>query len=364
MRRGPFFLILSSGMALFLAGPAMGQRAPDPHPELTRLQGEYRDEVARARRLRAEAAAASEELIELDRQLAALRRAEATDDLQMEAQRDRLKELGNRETALVNALSREQAGQGRLLSALQMMTRKPPPPLLIPADKAVDTVRASILIRAMTPELQDRAKALVERQEELNRIRRLAAMSSEHLFTVESAQGDRRAEIESLTSRKQALRTVLRAEASRAERATGLLEARIRELGGQPSQVTQAQAEATASRLPAGRSRLTAPVQGAPSQRFGGGSVGWRWRSSQENIAAPAPARVAYAGPLKEWGEVVILDLGPGWRVVVAGLDQVSVDAGQRVAEGQSLGRTGEDGEVYFELRHSERPIDPGPWLQ
>lgn len=364
MRRGLVLLAASGAALLTLAGPASSQRAARPDGELARLQGEYRDEVARGRRLRAEAAAAAGQVQDLDRQLATLRRAEAEDDLQLEAQRARLKALGAREAALLTALSRERAAQGRLLSALQMMSRKPPPPLLVPADRAVDTVRASILIRAMTPELHRRAQALVAQQAEINRIRRLAALSSERLFTVESAQGDRRAEIESLTVRKTALRAVLRAEAERAERATRALEARIRELGGQAPSVVETTAPAPAARLPAGRSRLTSPVPGAPSQRFGAGSSGWRWRSSQEAVSAPAAGRVAYAGPLKEWGEVVILELGPGWRAVVAGLDELSVETGQRVADGQTLGRTGEEGEAYFELRRDERPIDPAPWLQ
>ena len=58
MRRGAGLLLLSTGLALMLAGPASSQRAAAPNPELTRLQAEYRDETARARRLRAEAAAA------------------------------------------------------------------------------------------------------------------------------------------------------------------------------------------------------------------------------------------------------------------------------------------------------------------
>src|SRR5690606_14725917 len=150
-------------------GPAASQRAGQANAELTRLQAEYRDETARARRLRAEAAAAAEEIVDLDRQLRDLRRAEAEDDVQLEAQRARLKELAEREGSLVAALSRERASQGRLLSALQMMSRKPPPPLLIPADQAVDAVRASILIRAITPDLQKRAETLVERQAEIDR---------------------------------------------------------------------------------------------------------------------------------------------------------------------------------------------------
>ena len=75
-------------------------------------------------------------------------------------------------------------------------------------------------------------------------------------------------------------------------------------------------------------------------------------------------AVVDYAGPLSGWGEVVILNLGPGWRAVIAGLDSVSVEAGGRVTGGQTLGRSADDGEVYFELRRDERPVDPSPWLE
>ena len=61
---------------------------------------------------------------------------------------------------------------------------------------------------------------------------------------------------------------------------------------------------------------------------------------------------------------MVVLDLGPGWRAVVAGLESVDIQGDARVADGQTLGRSGPDGDVYFELRRDERPIDPGPWLR
>lgn len=358
-----FSLISLTVCALVLtsAGVAYSQRPPQSE-ELARLTAEYRDELARARRLRAEAAQAAKDLVELDTQLDELRGEEAADDLQMQAQRARLKELGGREAVLLGQMSREGAAQGRLLSALQMMTRNPPPPLLVPAERARDTVRANIMIRAMTPEIQKRTKVLVDRQEEINRIRRLAALSSERLFTVESAQSQRRAEIENLTTRKTALRSVLRAEAARAERATSALEARIREVGGALPSVDDRATEVVA-RNPGGRDRLVRPVQAVPAQTYGAGSAGWRWHASNSTVSAPAAGRVLFAGPMKEWGEIVILDLGPGWRAVVAGMDHVDVEVGQRVAEGQALGRTGDDGEAYFELRRGERPIDPAPWL-
>lgn len=351
-------------LGLIAAGPAMGQRAPQPSAsDLARLQAEYRDEEARARRLRADAAEAASEIAELDRRLSRLTAEVQTDDVQIQAQRARLHALGEREAALTAELSRERGRQGRLLSALQMMSRRPPPPLLIPADKATDTVRAAILLKAVAPEMQSRAAALSARQAEIARVRRLAALSSERLFTTESAQGDRRAEMEGLRTRKRQLSAVLRAEAAVAERAADVLEARIRELGGSvPAEA--ATLDAPAARLPAGRSRLTPPVSGAPSERYVSSSTGWRWRADAETARAPASGVVAYAGPLRGWGQVVILDLGPGWRAVIAGLEELSVENGARVGDGQTLGRTAADGEVYFELRRDERPIDPSPWLR
>ena len=331
--------------------------------EVARLQAEFRDERARALRLRAEAAEAAAEIVRLERELAALGADVAAGDATIAAQRARLRELSDRETALVARLSQARGRQTRLLSALQMMSRRPPPPLLVPADKAVDTVRAAILMKAVAPGLQARADALADRQAEIVRIRRLAALNSEALFTAESEQGDRRARAEALSARQTRLRAVLRAEAGTAERAARALEARLRALGGAVP-AADAETPPLTARRPAGRDRLTPPVEGAPSIRFGEGSSGWRWRGDGLDVRAPAAGRVAWTGPLSGWGQVVILDLGPGWRAVISGLDETAVETGDRVADGQPLGRSGPDGEIGFDLRRDERPVDPGPWLR
>ena len=161
--------------------------------EIGRLQSEVRDERVRARTLRAEAADAAAEVARLERSLAALGLDVAAGDRTLAAQRSRLAELSDREAVLVAQLSQARGRQARVLSALQMMSLRPPPPLLVPADKAVDTVRAAILMQAIAPQLEARASALADRQAEITRVRRLAALGSEALFTAESAQGDLRA---------------------------------------------------------------------------------------------------------------------------------------------------------------------------
>ena len=347
------------GCLALAAGPAAGRHTAGQSAELPTLQAEYRDELARARRLRADAQEAQAELADLNRRLEGLEKARDADDAQIIAQRARLEQLSRRDAELAVKLSRTQAGQTRLLSALQMMSRRPPPPLLIPAERATDTVRAAILMKAMTPELQNRAQAVLRQQEEAARVRRRAVLASERLLTTESAQTDRRGEIEQLSRRKASLTAVLRADAERSERAARALEARIRALGARPAPLTEAEEAATATRLPGGRARLTSPIAGPGERR----SNGLAWKPGARPVASPAEATVDYAGPLRGWGQVVILDLGPGWRAVVAGLDRLSVEAGTRVSDGQSLGEADGEGEVYFELRRADRPIDPRPFL-
>lgn len=328
--------------------------------DLAALQAQYRDEVIRARRLRADAEEARAEIATLDSRLAELRKAQGAEDAQIGIQRARLRELSRQEAAVTTDLARVRDGQERIYSALQMMSRRPPPPLLIPADRAVDTVRAAILMKAVAPELERRAASYDARLAEIARIRRLAVLASERLMTTESEAGDRRAMIEAASARRTVLLGVIKADADRSSRAAATLEERIRALGGRP-ELSAPEAEETAARLPGGRSRLSPPVPGAPAVRFGAGSSGWRWSEVRGPVGAPANARVDYAGPLSGWGQVVILDLGPGWRAVVAGLDAVSVQAGARVSDGQALGSA--NGEVYFELRREERPVDPRPFL-
>ncbi len=80
-------------------------------------------------------------------------------------------------------------------------------------------------------------------------------------------------------------------------------------------------------------------------------------------VTAPAGGRIEYAGPVANLGQVVILDVGMNYRVVLTGLDRVSVRIGQRVAAEDRLGAMPGIGRqaahLYMELRCGEEPVDP-----
>lgn len=71
---------------------------------------------------------------------------------------------------------------------------------------------------------------------------------------------------------------------------------------------------------------------------------------------APRSGRIAYAAPLRGYGEVVIIDHGGGWTTTLTNLAGLAVRRGDRVRARQPLGRAGA-GEVTVELRKDGRPF-------
>lgn len=77
-------------------------------------------------------------------------------------------------------------------------------------------------------------------------------------------------------------------------------------------------------------------------------------------VIAPAAGRVAFAGPYRGFGRIVILEHGGGWTSLVTGLARSDVDVGEELVAGAPLGVAGvEDPEVTLELRRGQRAVNP-----
>lgn len=306
----------------------------------------------------APALAADRQVEALRRELAQLSRSEQEGQGEAERQRARLAALNAGEVEIRRRIERNRGQLARLLGALQMHSRHPPPPLLVNPRSAKDAVRAAILIRAITPELEARRQGFAAEAEAIARIRREAATAAESLFQTESEVADRRAEM---------------------QRLLGEAGARAGSVGELVDVLPPAAGPGAGSGMPA---RFVTPVRGTVGRRFGapqpgrGRAQGWTWRAAPSApVLSPAAGRVEYAGPLKGWGTVVILRLGGGWRVVLAGLEGVGVDVGRQVAAGEPLGRMGPGAppprpgasptapELYLEVRNQANPVDPARWL-
>jgi septal ring factor EnvC (AmiA/AmiB activator) len=73
-------------------------------------------------------------------------------------------------------------------------------------------------------------------------------------------------------------------------------------------------------------------------------------------VLAPGAGRILYAGPFRNYGDIVILDHGRGWTSLVAGMARTSTELGADLFQGAVIGRSGR--RLLIELRHNGRPVD------
>jgi septal ring factor EnvC (AmiA/AmiB activator) len=130
------------------------------------------------------------------------------------------------------------------------------------------------------------------------------------------------------------------------------------------------------------RGLLPLPVNGVKIHDFGapdglggtekGLSVATR---AGAQVTAPCDGWVVYSAPYRNYGQLLILNAGGGYHVLLAGMDKISVDQGQFVLTGEPVGIMGGASQMaanvalgssqpvlYVEFRKDGIPVDPGPW--
>jgi murein hydrolase activator len=81
-------------------------------------------------------------------------------------------------------------------------------------------------------------------------------------------------------------------------------------------------------------------------------------------VVAPAAGRVAFAGPFRGFGKIVIIDHGSGWTSLITSLAALDARVGDNILQGGPIGRAGQDRPtVTIELRRGNRPMDITPLL-
>jgi septal ring factor EnvC (AmiA/AmiB activator) len=79
---------------------------------------------------------------------------------------------------------------------------------------------------------------------------------------------------------------------------------------------------------------------------------------------APASGRIVYAGRFRGYGEIVIIDHGNGWTTAITNLAALNVEVGDKVRQGDPIGRAGTGApHVSVELRRNGRPFPISPLI-
>lgn len=416
-------LVLALGLSLPLTTPANSQSALDAlrqrDQELEAIRIEQKKATEAQTRLKDEIDAIGEDRRKLNAALIdGAARLRETEDRIAESE-GRLKPLDDSERSLRRSLEGRRATIAEVLAALQRIGRHPPPAIMVRPEDALQSARTAIMLGAVLPEMRVQAEALASDLADLLRIRKEIADEKDQLVRDVAARAEERQRIALLIQGRQKKQTeterVLEAErqkslvlarqvddlkdligkveqgldsASRAARAA----ARAAEDKSRDSRIDLAALNDPGRLTPAvafasARGRLPIPVNGTRIREFGvpdslGGTekgISIAARASAQ-VTAPCDAWVVYAGPFRNYGQVLILNAGGGYHVVLAGMDRISVNVGQFVLTGEPVAVMGSGSqatstqiagniasgpdkpELYVEFRKDGTPIDPSPW--
>jgi murein hydrolase activator len=306
-----------------------------------------------------------------------------------------------------------------VLGALQRMGLNPPPAILVKPEDALSSVRSAILLGAVVPELRQQTDRLMADLKEQTRVTasieaeraRLTAAVTEQtaekkrltmlLEAKKKLQADTQTAIAAEQQRSQQLAAkasslkdlIASLEADKTRKAADQLKAgdqkstdgdttaSTTELAALP--VPEANRLTTSAPFSALQGQLALPVIGKVKLPFGaddgnGAAMQGDMVATQSGaiVTAPADGNVLYAGPFRSYGQLLILNAGDGYHVVLAGMSRISVATGQSVLAGEPVGAMGEarvastsasrngnaTPELYVEFRKDGKPVDPAPW--
>jgi septal ring factor EnvC (AmiA/AmiB activator) len=83
-------------------------------------------------------------------------------------------------------------------------------------------------------------------------------------------------------------------------------------------------------------------------------------------VIAPYDGHVAFAGPFRGYGLLLIIEHSEGYHTLLAGMAQIDCTVGQKLSMGEPVGVMGQDDtkpNLYVELRRNGQPVNPLPWL-
>lgn len=439
LRRNPAGIRpIVAGSAIFAAAilgalPGFAQTGPEK-PE---LRGGTDNDILKAREqelaaIRAEQKRAAEAEIRLRAEIEAFgndRRKLNTDligtaarlrevETRLSVTEGRLAPLQDQEQALRRSLNERRATIAEVLAALQRMGRRPPPALLVSPEDAATALRSAIVLGAVVPELRERAEQVAADLGTLQTLRTGIASERSKLSADLKALADEQRRMTLLVEERQKQQAESekaleqqRTQAGTLARQVETLQDLVTRLGQGLDNAARAartppepdQKGATKPALAAlndpgrmspaiafasARGTLRMPVNGVKIREFGaadgiGGSergISVATRPGAQ-VTSPCDGWVVYAGPFRSYGQLLILNAGGGYHVVLAGMDRISVEIGQFVLTGEPVAVMGsgttqvatassiETRQVgtsqpvlYVEFRKDGTPVDSGPW--
>jgi septal ring factor EnvC (AmiA/AmiB activator) len=417
--------LLSTSLAGIGVSPAAAQVAASTPPtaatspdaikqELEATRAQQKNAAEAQQKLKADIAAVGQDRSKLNAQLIDIAAQVRGVETRIGDAEARLRPLDLREQQIRGSLDSRRSEIVEVLAALQRAGRRTPPALLVRPEDALQSLRTAMLLGSVVPELRGRAEKLTGDLTELVALRKTIAAERDKLAADRDKLRDDQTHLAALVDERQrkqsSIEKDMETEGARAialSRQVDSLQGLIAKMEQDLKSAAKAAATASLHGVPASpngkpdlgalkdparlspaiafasaRGLFAMPVNGVKIREFGGsdGSGGVEKGISLATragaqVTTPCDGWVVYAGPFRSYGQLLILNAGGGYHVLIAGMERISVNIGQFVLTGEPVATMGTTSQVasilatnasqpvlYVEFRKDGTPIDPGPW--
>jgi murein hydrolase activator len=421
------FLLFSAGFVV--AGVSASAQVASPAPqaanalpeaikqreqELEATRAQQKSSVELQQQLKAEVAAIGQDRSKLNAQLIDVAAQVRSVETRIGDAEARLRPFDAREQQIRSSLDSRRAEVVEVLAALQRAGRRTPPALLVRPEDALQSLRTAILLGSVVPELRARAEVLANDLTELVGLRKTIAAERDRMAADRDKLRDDQTRLAALVDERQrkqsGVEKDLESEGARAvtlSKQVDSLQGLIAKMEQDVKSAAKAAAAATLQGTPdtadgkpnlgglknpsrlspaiafaSAKGLLALPVNGTKIRAFGGSDgvggvekgISLATRPGAQ-VTTPCDGWVVYAGPFRSYGQLLILNAGGGYHVLIAGMGRISVNIGQFVLTGEPVATMGTTSQVasilaanvsqpvlYIEFRKDGTPIDPGPW--
>ncbi len=390
-------------LPLLMSAPAAAQQSESN--DLEKVEQQLKERAREEKRLRDEAAAKQREVAALRNSLIETANSIQQSERKIADLEQSIAELEAEKTEAETALKKESANLSEVLAALQSLELSRPPALLVSPEDANKAARAAMLLSDAAPEVEARAARLRGAIERLSELAEALAKDRKSFAAENEKLAARRDVLADLMAQKEKERDVAEALAATAQRETARIAAQASNLRevierlsrlahsitprlkpppprAEPPAVSSAPNLPSIKRAPPepvltakafsdAAGALRAPVAGRLTGEYGkpkpdgGVFEGLRFSvRDQAIVTAPFEGRVAFAQNWGLVGNMIVLDVGEGYHILLIGVGRILVSEHQRITAGEPVAEmAGGGASLDLEIRKNGEPVNPALWL-
>ncbi len=433
-------VLLAAGMLVFdppaKAADDLQDKAEAAKKRLQRYQQELRRTRARQRGVEHNVSILDEERSRLNKLLISTARRIQDGEATLSRIEMRLGELAAQEELIRGSLARRHDKIASLLASMQRIGRQPPPVIITQRKDALKMVRSAMLLRSFYPQMKNQADELAGKltsliqvsaniRKERDRLKKQSRMHAANRASIKRLMAEKKARLAARKSQLASLRSVTRLHKKSVNSLSELIAKLNREIEkksrlgqyeknlarGRAGKKNKKQAFLNPGRIEPAvafsktRGVLPLPVSGKRLRSFGDNDkfgtisrgIVIETRGGAQ-VTAPADGWIVYAGHFRSYGNLLIINAGGGYHILLAGMEKIDVSLGQFVLAGEpiasmaamndevtmretadtgakkgrsasrlvSIGKNEMAGKraptLYIEFRKKGRPINPDPW--